>query len=68
MVKIERHCNDPNARWRALADTSFPEDGSGVYGGYGDTPLDAVTDLANDLANVVAYAAWGAPYGAHQAD
>lgn len=55
-VKIEVHAEDASARFRALATVKRPgasrED---QYGGYGETPLAAVIELAKTLANVVGY-------------
>lgn len=61
-VRIEMHADDPAARWRATADVwSATQTAAGgpvstdQYGGYGGTPLEAVTELAKTLAKVVGY-------------
>jgi hypothetical protein len=56
-VTIQLHTQDPSAaRWRATANIERPgAEKDDEYGGYGATPLEAVTDLAKDLANVIGY-------------
>lgn len=50
-VRLELHADDPAGRWRALADVSE----GNQYGGYGATPLEAMTELAHTLTKVVGY-------------
>ncbi len=54
-VRIEVHAEDISARFRALAIVKRPGSPDDTYGGYGETPLAAVIELAKTLANVVGY-------------
>jgi hypothetical protein len=54
-ITLQKHANDPAAGWRATVEVPSGSDGTDEYGGYGPTPLEAVTDLAQSLANVIGY-------------
>lgn len=58
-VTLSHHADVPDrsARWRAEVDVAAPanEHGADAYGGYGETPLDALDALARKLADVLGW-------------